>query len=85
MSERRENDSGQFILPADILDQAKTDTMRGVKITLTPDEVVRRIKQADRALNGDSNDAEHDALHDLREWLSEIFEDPDRRKANERR
>jgi hypothetical protein len=85
MSERREDQNGQFILPGDILEEAKTDTIRGVKIQVTPEEVVRRMKMADRALNGDSNDAEHDALHDLREWLSEIFEDPDRRAVHERR
>lgn len=85
MTERWEDQKGQFILPADIIDEAKSDTTRGVKIQVTPEEVVRRIKMADRALNGDSNDAEHDALHDLREWLSEIFEDPERRAANERR
>lgn len=77
-AERRKQ---QFVLPEDIFGQAKSDTIRGVKIELTPDEVVRRMKQADRALNGDSNDAEHDALYDLREWLSDVLEDPDRRKV----
>lgn len=70
----------QFALPSGVVDQAKTDTMRGVKIVLTPEEVVRRMKQADEALNGDSNDAEHDALYALREWLSDVFEDPERRE-----
>jgi len=85
MSERREDQGGQFMLPPDIADEAKIDTVRGVKIMVTPEEIVRRMKQADRALNGDSNDAEHDALYDLREWLSEIFEDPERRAADGRR
>lgn len=85
MSERREDQNGQFVLPVDIIEEAKSDTNRGVKIQVTPEEVVRRMKMADRALNGDSNDAEHDALRDLREWLSDIFEDPDRRAANARR
>jgi hypothetical protein len=75
----------KFILPGDIMDQAKTDTLRGVKIMMTPEEVIRRMKMADRALNGASNDAEHDALYALREWLSEVLEDPDRRAVNERR
>lgn len=70
-----------MVLPDDVLGQAKTDTKRGVKIELTPEEVVRRMKEADEALNGDSNDAEHDSLYALREWLSEILEDPDRRKV----
>jgi chloramphenicol 3-O-phosphotransferase len=85
MSERREDKNGQFTLPADIVEEAKSDTTRGVKIEVTPEEVVRRMKMADRALNGDSNDAEHDALSDLREWLSDVFEDPDRRVANGKR
>lgn len=80
MSER-----DQFALPADLQEEAKIDTARGVKIMVTPEEVVRRVKQADRALNGDSNDAEHDALCDLREWLSDMFEDPERRTATAER
>jgi hypothetical protein len=74
MSETRD-----YYLPQDIVAQAKTDTTRGVKIQVTPEELVRRCKAADRALNGDSNDAEHDALYELREWLSEVLEDPERR------
>jgi len=34
---------------------------------------------ADRALNGDSNDLEHNTLYEIHEKLSEIFEDPQRR------
>lgn len=85
MSERREDENGKFALPVDLQEEAKSDTVRGVKIMVTPEEIVRRMKQADRVLSGDSNDAEHDALYDLREWLSEIFEDPGRRAANGRR
>jgi hypothetical protein len=68
-----------YCLPQDTLAQAKTDTIRGVKIQVTPEELVQSIKRADKALNGDSNDAEHDALYELREWLSEVLEDPERR------
>lgn len=73
------SETQDYRLPQDTVDQAKTDTTRGVKIQITPEELIRRIKNADRALNGDSNDAEHDALYELREWLSDILEDPERR------
>jgi hypothetical protein len=35
------------------------------------------MAKADKALNGTSNDAEHDALYEIREALSEAYEDPD--------
>lgn len=82
---KTERRSDQFILPDDVIEQAKMDMMRGVKVTIDPQELVRRMKHADDALNGDSNDAEHDALYALRAWLSEILEDPDRRIVNARR
>lgn len=37
------------------------------------------IDIADRALDGESNDAEHDALYSIRETLAEYSTDPQRR------
>lgn len=49
-------------------------------VTVTRHELLRAIQAADRALDGVSNDAEHDALYDLREILSEWVEAPERRR-----
>ena len=68
-----------FEVPRDIQMRATKATKEGVKIVLTPKEIMERMDLADKALNGESNDAEHDALYSLREWLSDIFEDPERR------
>jgi hypothetical protein len=54
----------------------KTST-ESIKITVK--ELNALIDKADKALDGDSNDAEHDALYSLRETLSEMSQDPDRR------
>ena len=51
--------------------------MKTVTMRLT--ELNALIDKADRALDGDSNDAEHDALYDLRETLAEMSTDPNRR------
>jgi hypothetical protein len=59
--------------------KAKDDTKKGIKVHVTPDEIVQQLDVADKALNGDSNDAEHDALFAIREWMSELFESPRRR------
>jgi len=75
MPERRE----EFALPNDVVEQASIDTLRNVKIEITPSELVDLMKDADQALNGDSNDEEHDALYRIRRWMSEVVEDPDRR------
>jgi len=48
-------------------------------ITVTRHELLKLCIEADKALDGDSNDAEHDALYSLRESLSEFLEDPERR------
>jgi hypothetical protein len=74
------NGKERFRIPPDVIARANEDADDGVKIMLTPAAVVSAMCSADKALNGDSNDAEHDALYALREWLSEIFEDPSRRK-----
>jgi len=68
-------DDDGFKIPEDIRRAAKAS--RGF-IKLAPAELVALMDEADEALNGDSNDAEHDALFSLREQLSEIFEDPTR-------
>jgi hypothetical protein len=44
------------------------------KIVVTAGELVALLNEADEALDGDSNDAEHDALYSIRESLSEIVE-----------
>jgi hypothetical protein len=69
----------EFTLPAGVITRAGRSTRLGAKIRVTPNEVVDKMRDADRALNGDSNDEEHDTLALLRDWLSEILEDPDRR------
>jgi hypothetical protein len=67
-------------LPTDVLRNAISQTKKGVQIAVTPKEVMQKLRLADKALNGTSNDDEHDVLFQIREWLSEIYEDPDRRK-----
>ena len=69
----------KFTMPADIQARGLRDTISGIRIRVTPEELLAWMKRADKALNGDSNDAEHEALHDLREWLSGVYEDPERR------
>jgi hypothetical protein len=78
-TKRKIKESDQFVIPKGVVTKAKKDSAGGIMISVDPHEVVQRMQEADEALNGDSNDAEHDALVDLREWLSEIFEDTDRR------
>lgn len=48
-------------------------------MTLT--ELNQLIDRADKALDGDSNDEEHDALYEIREAMAEMSTDPDRRDA----
>jgi cytochrome c2 len=54
----------------------------GETVTITLDELNELIDRADVALDGYSNDEEHDALFWIREELSEYLEDPDRRKQS---
>ena len=75
-----QDDDDTFKIPHVVRVRANRDTKNGVKIVLSPKEILKQMGEADKALNGDSNDDEHDALHSLREWLSDIFEDPDRRR-----
>jgi len=70
-----------FKIPEDIRRRAKKDAKLGVRIQMTPEEIVALMDEADKALNGDSNDAEHDALYSIREQLSGIFEEPSRRRT----
>jgi hypothetical protein len=69
----------KFNVPKDIVARARKNTKKGEKIFFTPTEIVEMLRDADAALNGDSNDDEHDALYQLRETLSAVYEDPDRR------
>jgi hypothetical protein len=69
----KDDDEGQFSIPVEIRELAKAqDPIRIKAATL-----VAMMDEADEALNGDSNDAEHDALFSLREQLSELFENGD--------
>lgn len=73
---RAPDSDGQFVMPADVIVKARKLTRDGVLITISPAALINRIVNADDALNSSSNDSEHDALYYLREWLSEIYEDP---------
>lgn len=48
-------------------------------VTVKLVELNRLIDLADAALDGDSNDAEHDALYSIRESLADYTTDPYRR------
>ena len=74
-----EGEGRPFIMPPDIIGRSVIETKRGVKITVTPHELMQQMREADIALNGDSNDAANEALYALREWLSEVYEDTERR------
>jgi hypothetical protein len=50
-----------------------------IKVTLTLKELNDLIDKMDDALDGDSNDYEHDVLYATRDTLSEYTSDPDRR------
>lgn len=56
----------------------KIKTTEGGKVLLTRVELASAIADAEKALAGDSNDAEHDALFSLKEWLEGLYEDPAR-------
>lgn len=73
------SDDDQFTVPKEVEERAKMLTKAGVLISLNPKEVVNVMQTLDLALNGDSNDDEHDALYWVREWLSKAYEDPARR------
>ena len=68
----------QYTLPEDVRKRASEATRSGIKLKITPCELVALLDTADKALNGDSNDAEHDALYQIREVLSGTLEDPTR-------
>lgn len=59
-------------------EKANTDYAKGLHVRVGPDELVNMLDIADEALNGDSNDAEHDALFRIRTILSGIFENGNR-------
>jgi hypothetical protein len=52
-------------------------------IVLKSKELRALIGQADKALHGNSNDAEHDALYSIRERLAEFSQDPNRRRREQ--
>jgi len=76
---RRQTDTDDsFAIPLEVVRRAAEATQRGMTIRITPDEIIEMMTLADLALNGSSNDSEHDALYDLRVRLSEFYEDPSR-------
>lgn len=66
----KDDEEGQFNIPQDIRDLAKAQD----RIRVSASTLVALMDEADEALNGDSNDAEHDALFSIREQLSDLFE-----------
>ncbi len=68
-----------FEVPSDIRDRAKSESESGAEIRVTPIELIEMMDKADRSLNSDQTYSRYDALLAIREALSEIFEDPDRR------
>jgi hypothetical protein len=52
----------------------------GEKVILTLTKLNHLIDVADIALDGDSNDAEHDALYYIREALANLSQDPNARR-----
>jgi len=71
----------KFRLSEDVRKKAIEATIKGHRILVEPLEMVVLMDTADRALNGDSCDAEHDALYLIREKLSAIFEGYERRRS----
>jgi len=67
------DEEGQFNVPQDIRESAKD--LEPIKIKAAT--LIALMGEADDALNGDSNDAEHDALFSIREQLSELYEGGD--------
>jgi hypothetical protein len=51
-----------------------------IKVVLSLKELNDIIDKMDDALDGDSNDYEHDVLYMTREELAEFSSDPDRRR-----
>ena len=54
----------------------------GEHVVLDLKDLNALIDQADAALDGDSNDAEHDALYSIREQLANLSQDPDARRGD---
>lgn len=78
-SERAPNNDNLFTLPGAVKREAVSLTRSGVRISVTPAEFALQMTMVDGALNRGSNDAEHDALVEIRDWLSDMYEDPTRR------
>jgi hypothetical protein len=55
-------------------------TKKNQLVILSLPELNALIDSADKALDGDSNDAEHDALYSIREHLADMSSDPQRRR-----
>lgn len=78
-TEREPDQDDKFRIPKDIERRAVDLSRKGVRIRVSPLELISMMKLSDRALNTQSFDADHDALVEIRDRLSDIYEDPDRR------
>lgn len=68
----------EFKVPAEVGHRACAATNAGVKITITPAEMLDRINELDQAMNVRDADLRYEALCYLRDWLSDVYEDPTR-------
>lgn len=80
---RNPGDNEKFSLHPDVIKKALELSDDDWKVLITPQEMTHRMIRLDRALNSTRNDQEHDALVDIRDWLSEMFEDSARRRKLE--
>ena len=48
--------------------------MKNTKVSIAKNELTAVLARAQKALKGDSNDAEHDALFALAKWLKQKIE-----------
>lgn len=80
---RNPGETEKFSLHPDVVKRAREMSDHDWKVLITPQEMINRMIRIDRALNSASNDQEHSALIDIRDWLSEIFEDSTRRRRLE--
>lgn len=68
-----DEEDDDYSIGKDVRTKAKRDEKAGLHVNLGPLEIVEMIDTADKALNGDSNDDEHDALVEIRQYLSNIL------------
>jgi hypothetical protein len=64
------DEDGTIQAAVDDAEEAAEAARTKATVTLTVSQLNKLVRQADKALKGDSNDAEHDALFSLREALA---------------